>query len=484
MNKKIDNHTDFVIYGCGEVGNNCYRMLTQNGYSVSYGLDKEKEGTHIIEGIHTYILGSEPQEINKDEIVVIICLANGLIHKDVADNLYKAGYQYIVFLPMQHCISDKERVELTHQYNDFLQGSMSIKEVIVQNYHSYLLPDLGFYNGIIRESEEFLTVWCGIEILFSESMELWEGDKSKIQIKLEYEDKSILANHPYRSLFDYFDMQTNCVDTYFSCNQEHLSEDATKKRLDEREKLFHIFKNEHNKGMDFFTEGAPAAVWNPKHYWNLVGGHHRTLYLLHEKHSLIPVKVTKEDFLKWCNKPAYEKLCEFIFENSVQQLYAPIPHPGFVNFPSKYEDNGTTMLEKVMGFLAGKDVETMKFLDCLEDEGYFARSMCRIGAAESVFRSNSPFQQQLAVLINDLLYQNVKIENDSLAAQDALFDVVFGKAEEKQQLMKLCRRYLFVVQEICINSNDICEQEKNYTCLLREYRNGSIHEFGVYTVGQ
>lgn len=481
MNKKIDNHTSFVIYGCGEVGNNCYRTLTKNGYSVIYGLDKKKEGRDVIEGIYTYILGSEPEEIDKKEMVVIICLANGLIHKKVADTLYKGGYKYIVFLPMQHCITDTKRMQLTHQYNAFLQGNVSIEKTRIQDYHAYLLPNLDINNGIVREEENYITVWCGIEILFSESLELWEGDKTKIWIKSEYEDKNILA-HPCKSLFDYFDMETSNADFYFSCNKESVSEDEVKRKLNEREKLFRIFKKEHNKGMDFFIEGAPGAIWNPKHYWNLVGGHHRTLYLLHEKHSLMPVKVKREDFLKWYNKKAYEKLCNFIFENSIQQLYAPIPHPGFVNFPSKYENNGITMLEKVMEFLADKDIQFMKSMDCLEDEGYFARNMSRIGVAESVYVSGNAFQLHLTALINELLYQDVKIEQNDLKDRDAQFDIVFGREEEKQRLIKLCRKYLFVDKENNVNSDNVPLHEKNYVCLLQEYRSGSIHEFGVYIV--
>lgn len=482
MNKKIDSHTSFVIYGCGEVGSNCYKALTQNAYSVSYGLDKKREGRDIIEDIYTYRLGSEPEEIDKNEMVVIICLANGLVHKDVADSLYKEGYRYIVFLPMQHCISDRKRMELTRQYNAFLQGNTWIEKTSVQDYHTYLFPNLDINNGIVREAEDYITVWCGIEILFSESMELWEGDKTKIQIKSEYEDKNILANHPYKSLFDFFDMETDTPASYFSCNKENVTEDEVRRKLNEREKLFRIFKNEHNKGMDFFIEGAPIAVWNPKHYWNLVGGHHRTLYLLHEKHSLMPVKVRREDFSKWCNKEVYEKLCKYIFENNIQVLYAPIPHPAFVNYPSKYENNGITMLERVMEFLAGKDVQSMKSMDCLEDEGYFARNMSRIGVAESVYVSGNTMQQQLTAFINELLYQNVKIEHDNSTDQDAEFDIVFGREEEKQKIMRVCKRYFFVDKEINAISNDICSHEKNYICLLQEYRSGVIHEFGVYII--
>lgn len=475
------NNAKFVIYGGGEVGNNCFKALTNNGFIVNFALDKIKSGDHIIEGIHTYKLGTEPKEIDKSIVIVIICLANGLIHKEVADCLYKEGYRYIIFLPMKHFLSDKTKIELTRKYNTFLVGDDLVKNEIVHDYGAYLKPDLHMDNAIVREGEDTIIILCGIEILFSESMELWQGDKSKVHIKLEYEDRSILANHPCKILFDFLDMDTGSVAIYFSSKKNSITDEEAKIELSAREELYRIFKREHNKGMDFFIEGAPLAVWNPKNYWNLVGGHHRTLYLLHERHNLLPIKVSKNDFIKWCNKEVYEMVCNYILDNDIKALYAPLPHPGFINFPSRYENNGVTKLEKTIGFLVDKNVSVMSSLDCLEDEGYFARNMNRIGVLESVFASDNEEQLQLAELCNCLLYRNEVILRN-IKYGECQYDIVFGKEEEKEQLLKLCKRYLFIEKNISMTSVSINADDVNYMCLLQEYRNGKIHEFGVYTL--
>lgn len=474
------NQAKLVIYGGGEVGNNCFKAFANNGYIVNFALDINRSGDHIIEGIHTYKLGTEPKEIDKNKNIVIICLADGLIHKEVADCLYKEGYKYIVFLPMKHYISDRVKIKLTRKYNAFLRGDDLIKNEIVYDYGTYLKPDLNIKNAIVRESKSTITILCGIEILFSESMELWQGDKSKVHIKLEYEDKSILANHPCKILFDYLDMDTDSVDIYFNSRKNDITVEEFKKELSAREQLYRVFKCEHNKGMDFFIESAPPAVWNPKNYWNLVGGHHRTLYLLHEGHSLLPIKVTKDDFIKWCNKEVYERLCRYIFENNIQSLYAPLPHPGFINFPSKYENNGKTKLEKVIGFFADKDITFMSSLDCLDDESYFARNMNRIGVLKSVFRNENKEQLQLAGLCNSLLYQEqVILEDKNIQYDEFKYDIVFGKEEEKERLLKVCKRFLFIEKNINAIDFDIETKDSDYKCLLKEYREGKIHVFGV-----
>ena len=118
--KIISKNTEFILYGAGEVGNICYRKLSEKGYRVIAALDKSKSGSHVIEGIYTYRLGDESALLNKSDRVVVICLADGMIHREAADQLYKAGFPYLVFLPLDYSISDLEKRRLTRLYNQVL----------------------------------------------------------------------------------------------------------------------------------------------------------------------------------------------------------------------------------------------------------------------------------------------------------------------------------------------------------------------------
>ena len=95
--KIISKNTEFILYGAGEVGNICYRKLSEKGYRVIAALDKSKSGSHVIEGIYTYRLGDESALLNKSDRVVVICLADGMIHREAADQLYKQAFLILFF---------------------------------------------------------------------------------------------------------------------------------------------------------------------------------------------------------------------------------------------------------------------------------------------------------------------------------------------------------------------------------------------------
>ena len=62
--------------------------------------------------------------------------------------------------------------ELTRKYNYFLNADTLLNEQEVFDYARYILPNLHVENAILHETEQDLTIMCGIELLFSESMEL------------------------------------------------------------------------------------------------------------------------------------------------------------------------------------------------------------------------------------------------------------------------------------------------------------------------
>lgn len=491
--KQLSKKTNFVLYGGGEVGNNCYKSLCEKGYHVVAALDKNKSGAHIIEGLYTYKLGEEPDELDKTNFVVMICLANGMIHKDVADQLYTLGYSYIIFLPMKYCLPDEQKRGLTRLYNYVLLADSFMDTCVVGKYDQYAVPNLSIETGVICETTHNKTVWMGLEMLFSESLELWKGDKEKILTKSKYKDRNIACANPCEDLFNYFAMKNQSYDVYFNSRKKQKSNEEKEKELKQREELYRLFKREHVKGLGFFIDGAPQVVWNPNNYCNLVGGHHRTLYLLQEGHSLFPVKMSYDDFNKWCNEEVYQKLRVYVYENKIEQFYAPLPHPGFLNFPVQWEDIGKTKLATVMRFFADIDMADMTMLDYSNDEGYFARNFDRAGVKKSVFANRNVQQTELALLFNSLLYRNdviVKLSGLEELSKNSNFDIVFVVGHRVENISithlnllgMLCKQYLIMetVNSMEIESIQKCTGLSNYVCLHKEYKTGQIWELGVY----
>ena len=486
----VTNKTRFVIYGGGEVGNLCCRRLRKNGYCVAAAIDRNRSGQGIIGGINTY----RPDEFfyvfdQIDELVIVICLADGQAHRDVADTLYRRGIKYIVFLPLDYCMKDSEKTRLTRIYNKVLDGMTEHSPILIKSYKNYYTQDLDVNNSVLATAKEYYTVWLGMELLFTENLKLWEGDISKIHGKDTIKDKSIANNDPHELIFQFFDSKTEDCEWYFNSYKGEKSVEQKKNELEKREKLYRLFKREHNKGMRFFIDGAPHVVWNPRNYFNLVGGHHRTMYLLSEGHTVFPVVVSKKDFTKWCNNEIYEKFVSYLKTHQIESLYAPLPHPGMLNFPVECESFGETKLKCIINFLSHEDVSSMEILDCSRGQGYYARNMERIGVKKAVYANSNLINVELADLMNRLLYRdqvvvrlteikNIPIEEayDIVFALDQIHvDVNYRESEDWKVIEKITRKYL--VLEFYENEEDhIIENSsfEGFIPLHSEYRLGNI----------
>ena len=423
----ITKQTPIFIYGGGEQGNIVANKLKSQGYNVFAGLDRYKSGKHIINNIFTYTLGSEPDFAEKKEGIVIICLANGLLHKTVADQLYQAGYRYIVFLPLEYNLCTKMKEQLTNQYNIITNPITEVDEInIIYNYEKYKTFDFQCTNAILEEDKDYVTVLINLEILHSVSYDLCEGDKTKIFSKPEYRDINI-AQHPYNDLYSFFNVESDSLHRYFGTLELKREEDEKREELNKRENLYRIFKTELQKGMNFFVSSAPMVVMNPKGYFNLAQGHHRTLFLLNEQYTLFPVKMKINDFKVWCNNKVYEELKNWILEKGIEKTYAPIPHPGMLDFLAEHERFGRTRMQKILNTI--KDISGRTVLEYGPTEGYFSRVLVRAGARNATYVSEDLIMINTAEIICKLLYMDNISFHNRLCVKNAYDIVVIVEGE-------------------------------------------------------
>ena len=497
-NMLLTKEVPIIIYGAGEVGFLCAESLKKKGYNVFAALDQNKENVDLIEGVPVFKFGNEAlSDKMKNEILVVICLADGMLHKKIADSLYQRGYRHLVFLPMRHSVALKRKRELTDFYNKLLIASDELekKAYQIEGYELFCYPELTFSDAILSEEAESYTVYVGMELLFSENVELWKGDRNKFFTKEEYKDKNIAAQYRNESLWDYFSLKEDNCDEYFKGFKKEKTEEERKKELEKREELYSIFQTEYDKGLDFFIQAAPYVTWNPKHYFNLIGGHHRIMFLLSKGHTLFPVRMKKSDFELWSNKDAFEDLKQFLQDNAIEKTYAPIPHPAMISFPSKCGSFGKNKLKSIFKFFGLQSLNQFTVLDISNGEGYFARNMLRCGVASAEYRADDVQAIELTRKINRLMYiNNMGIGLGRLSDEFKKFDIVFamdsfGCLSERKDLVmiadklsQMTNRYLFI--ELCSDDDNkyllAHTGFSNYTVLYEEYRKGRIWKIFVY----
>ena len=166
-----------ILYGAGEVGRNTLLNLKkENAVRVIAFLDKNEKG--IVMGIPVLPLDTvDLTSETKKEAVVVICLSDGMLHREVAETVYSYGFEKILFLPIEYQINSAEKITLTNRYNRLLMGEDVYEEIKkYEIYRKQRWED----GAAIRNEEEYTVAWIGQEILFSEDVEHWTGDLSKI----------------------------------------------------------------------------------------------------------------------------------------------------------------------------------------------------------------------------------------------------------------------------------------------------------------
>lgn len=145
------------------------------------------------------------------EIVVVICLIDGMLHRKTAEMLYGIGYRKILFLPLEYELTLKEKVVLINRYNRLLSGEdvyEEVEEYVVYSKHRW--KD----TSIIRTYDDCIIAWVGQEIIFSEDINQWKGDLSKIHKINDGIDTNLNAYYWIHQLYDYFEGKRMGCDAY------------------------------------------------------------------------------------------------------------------------------------------------------------------------------------------------------------------------------------------------------------------------------
>lgn len=479
----------FYLYGAGELGKKVLRNFLRNGIAVKAFIDQKVEGSvkdvPIVHPDNLNLIGNE----NANSIV-IICLNSGMLHKEVANKLYNIGFCKIVFLPMgDYSIEYSEKVRMTVIYNEALSG-IDISDKI-KDYNEYV--DIPWKDNIIRYECDDILTWVGQEILFSENIDDWKGDITKIHRINDGIDVNLNAYCWIHNLFDYLEGKVLDCSLYLSIYQTDSQVVDRKRIIRDRESLYVDLQNKLSRGIDFFVEAATNVAWNSKGYFNIIGGNHRTIFLQHKGYVFYPVRMEKQDFIIWKNEECLSDLTQYIRLNEIEHTYVPIPHPFFLNFPYLRETGGDTVLSNILRYLGPIRLEGKNVIDVSQYEGYFARIARRMCAQRVLFYSDTKRINYLAEKIFKLLHlKDIEVVDNRHDLKQACnnADILFGMLNTEELVNGNYLQYFsgilftefYTSNEKFVKKVISNTQMNYYEMLHREVYDGEMLEIGVFKV--
>lgn len=338
---EICKETAIVIYGLGNIGKRKCRELVNMGYQVIGIIDQNAETLSSYCGIDVYTAEKFAKIFaERNEIVIVICLNNGLQHEKTAYALSEYGYKKLLYIPMDADADYEYLMNMQKSYSLFLDGRFSeLKEIPMFVGMKGDSPD---NIQVISQDSENVVFLCDIEYLFSQDMSILKKDVEYIYKKRlkdnRYVDKPVASVQIYKDLYDFLMGKSQSPDIYLQHQGKEMG--YNRKLLFDRAELFENYEKRYNRNIKLFYMQPTTVIWNEKKgYFNVIDGMHRLMYLYYVKnHFKVPVKTSRESFNMFkCNYKSKEYLYK-----SVTLIFQELL------LPQHFVGNGAVISEKAL----------------------------------------------------------------------------------------------------------------------------------------
>lgn len=406
-----------AIYGAGEVGQRVGKILLGSGIRPRAFFDrKAKQGGKCLD-VPMLQIDEYPDSLRADT-VVIIALANGLAHKAVAEILYDSGFRKLLFLPVAYDMPARLKAELTILYNEYLGGRVT---GVVRDYAYYAESSfLDSGQAVASAGLDKVVAWVPLELVFTESLEHWPGDKNLLKSPYAYYDRNIATNYWLVNLIDYLQGETDSCDTYLSMYERN---GGGKPSIDERKRQFDLFEHEYSFGMDFFVQSAPDAMWNERGYFNIVGGNHRIMYLYAKGCRYFPLRISRQDFIRWQGMG-------IATPEVAAHISYPVSHPAFQHIVVPGTSHIYREFKSVEERYGHEDMSNKKILDLSHTEGFFGRQFARMKGTRVAIAATADELTYYEHLSRLMPVPDVELMVDSNASKDFLhYDIIISRDE-------------------------------------------------------
>ncbi len=220
-------------------------------------------------------------------------LQNGMLHWDIAYNLYQHGINRVVFLPMKSGFYSREmQNEFVIQYNYLMGKKYTLMRVpYLQDEMFELTGERRWFEAKRLAGGESI-IWMAIDLV-----------RTTMREEKKYRDIPIAEFIPYINLFMLLKGEQEDISDYIRIYGKapfpETSREAYDYVLNKRRILYDFFEEQFDSGnIEYFIASAPVAEWNEKGYVNLCEGQHRCVYLMSKGMKYVPVRIRQDIFDK------------------------------------------------------------------------------------------------------------------------------------------------------------------------------------------
>lgn len=500
-----------LVWGIGRIAQYYMKLEYFSGFEIIGFVDSYAE-KKLFMGYPVY----KPSEVaakSYDYLVICVAKDNDAILNVCIEE--KVNLSKVIFLHKRDEFSQFED-KYTEQFLDI----ESIKTIFPLIYKDRIEKQAqrryyeNILDGVLKDSaflynmgENHVCVWIPVELLFSERAEdnyLEVRTDEWVEQNKRLENLPIISFTPYRDLFTFFMQGQRFPKLYCAWYQYLYSSRGLRSGYTDEElieKRFQEFKqmqHELNKGMEFFTAAPAVAKWNPKGYFNLLDGHHRTAFLYYSGLTRIPVQITRKDYELWCNKEKAEVVMNIAVKQGRNEFYQPILNPYFFRITPYREDFAKSRLHHLLETFHPKQFVGKSVIDIGANLGYMGQAFYRMGAEVTLLEPD-PVHCELLQKINELLYSECRVVAQRFEnyQQEQHFDIgilftvfyhYFSNETVRASFVKNLNKR--ITQMILWESGDLPDEEKAYIInhtkfhvyrrLSYTYATGKFRELGVF----
>lgn len=434
---------DIVLYGAATMGCIYYEKIYKIGFNIIGFIDQRGKEIKEIYGLPVFSL--ENAEFSKD-VVIFIAVKNVFEHTKIANELVEKGYTNIIFRPYNCLIgqgTDEEK-QINKMYDLFSEGK------ICEYHFKYIIPKVKILfapklknDAILKEQDDYLTILIPITLLFTDKKIGSDGKESNeipillLKPHIEFV-KCVLGVGDYnvQSYLAYCEEAAKKIDRF------KVTPAWRANVIRNRAEVFNNMNHLYNVNKQYFVNNAPFVQWNEKGYFNLCSGKHRSTFLMTKGDNYIPVKMLKNDYLKWTREREIQKIQTYINSIGINYIQAPVENPFFYNLSCPNEQFFYELIRGIAQYLSDfyyvnssiNIMEGKKIFISMEDGGFCKRFFRRCGCKVYCNSKKDNFYD----LINGLFEEKLYIEE-----KYALYDVAI--IYEENDIEKIQAKIVFKI---------------------------------------
>lgn len=356
----IGDNTKFVLYGAAFAGGVAYERLLDMGLCAVGFIDKRAMEIKEYRELPVWDIDTLPAGIIDDKnIVIIVSVKNVFEHSIIASRLVKKGLKKIIYKPFDVLCGNPDNISemLSEAYEAIYDGTLKNRHIpCVEIANTLIFKDA----GLIKDDGREVTAYVPVEFVFTnDGVGTWS-------------DRNIATLLPHFSLFRAIEGKEGgdfnyYIEQYCIPSAKRMNVDITEKWkqnvLNNRTQVFEQMILSMQIDKDFFVRNASRAVWNEDEaHFNLKEGKFRTSFLFYKGQRYIPLRIEKEQYVKYINIAEVQEVCNIIEQNEkVLELY--IPHPYFIRKPTMGSICYYEILQTIIESLADEFQKTLQTFD-------------------------------------------------------------------------------------------------------------------------